>query len=91
MQKLEMDLSAAEKRLHSLKNGGPIIESDFYGEDDWGDEDFGETEDLASIDRTSGYYLAVILPSFITSVFGDGTEVEEDDAGQYRKSRLLLL
>lgn len=79
MQKLEMDLSAAEKRLHSLKNGGPIIESDFYGEDDWGDEDFGETEDLASIDRTSGYYLAVILPSFITSVFGDGTEVEEDE------------
>lgn len=84
MQKYEMDLAAAEKRLKSLKNGGPIYETggDSYTGDDYsGDNEFDESdEDFALADTNNGYYLAVILPSFFTSVFGDGTEeVPEDE------------
>lgn len=80
LQKYEQDLSAAEKRLHSLKNGGPIIEPD-SGSDDWEDPELGGLEDMASLDRRDGYYLALIAPSFFTAMFGDGTEGEMAEDG----------
>ena len=78
MQKYEQDLSAAEKRLKSLKNGGPIIEN-VSGSTSYGETEVIEEDVALSAETANGYFLATILPSFFTSVFGDGTEVAEDD------------
>lgn len=79
LQKYQQDLAKAEKRLISLQNGGPIIEdSDNSGSNILGSETDGD--DLALLEKHSGqYYLATILPSVFTAVFGDGEEIAEDD------------
>lgn len=78
MQQYEQNLAAAEKRLRSLQNGGPIIENS-SPEMNLDDEEYGMEDDMAAINERSGYYLAMILPSFTTAIFGDGSEVAEDD------------
>lgn len=79
LQKYEQDLVKAEKRLTSLKNGGPIVEDSGSGGTLI---DSSEDNDIALLSETSGsYYLATILPSFFTPVFGDGEEVAEDEFG----------
>lgn len=80
LQKYEQDLIKAEKRLKSLKNGGPIIENS--GNDGADDMGFSGNDDVALVEKVnSRYYLAAILPSFFTSVFDDGeeSEITEDD------------
>nr|WP_294667342.1 hypothetical protein [uncultured Blautia sp.] len=98
LQKQQQDLAKAKKRLTSLQNGGPILESDSSSADnivdsgsddhtDDSDESLGDDE-LSSAVTASDHYLAAVLhPMLLAAVtegFADDTETgsQETDVAE---------
>lgn len=88
-QKLEQDLNSAVRRLNSLRNGGPIDETDGYNP--------GNADNLSGLDemdelayaggRLDGAVLAAAMHpwllgiSFVEDMFGDGDSSQGDGFG----------
>lgn len=83
LQKEEQDLRIAEARLNSLRNGGPIVDSEdanpydadglgTYGNDIDDPGDPIDDDDMASLDRgLGGNYLAAAVPRLLLAAFTD--------------------
>ena len=82
LQKQQQDLAAAKKRLASLQNGGPILDSDSSSADNLIDSGKDSTEDdssdsmgddeLSSAVTASDHYLAVVLQPMLLAAVTDG-------------------
>ena len=94
LQKQQQDLARAKKRLTSLQNGGPILESDSSSadnivdseSDDYTDDDSDESlgdDELSSAVTASDHYLAAVLhPMLLAAVtegFADAAEADDTD------------
>ena len=92
LQKQQQDLATAKKRLTSLQNGGPILDSDSSsadnlidsGEDSTGDDsDLSGDDELSSAVTASDHYLAAVLQPMllaaVTDGFADAQEVESEN------------
>ena len=80
LQKQQQDLATAKKRLTSLQNGGPILDSEDSSADDLIDSD-GDTDagldsgddEMASVNVTaSDHYLAAVLQPMLLTALTDG-------------------
>ena len=89
LEKQQQDLATAKKRLTSLQNGGPILDSDTSSADnliDSGSDSEGtigsddeEDMDLSSALTGSDNYLAAVMqPLLLTAVDGFADEEEDD-------------
>ena len=82
LQKQQQDLATAKKRLTSLQNGGPILDSEDSSADDLIDSDSdGNTDagldsgddEMASVNVTaSDHYLAAVLQPMLLTALTDG-------------------
>ena len=82
LQKQQQDLAAAKKRLASLQNGGPILDSDSSSADNLIDSGEDSTEDdssdltgddeLSSAVTASDHYLAAVLQPMLLAAVTDG-------------------
>ena len=82
LQKQQQDLAAAKKRLASLQNGGPILDSDSSSADNLIDSGKDSTEDdssdsmgddeLSSAVTASDHYLAAVLQPMLLAAVTDG-------------------
>ena len=87
LQKQQQDLATAKKRLTSLQNGGPILDSDASsadnlidsGEDsgtdsgtDSGDDSLGDDEMSSANVTASDHYLAAVLQPMLLAAVTDG-------------------
>ena len=82
LQKQQQDLAAAKKRLTSLQNGGPILDSDSSSADNLIDSGKDSTEDdssdsmgddeLSSAVTASDHYLAAVLQPMLLAAVTDG-------------------
>ena len=82
LQKQQQDLAAAKKRLTSLQNGGPILDSDSSSADNLIDSGEDSTEDdssaltgddeLSSAVTASDHYLAAVLQPMLLAAVTDG-------------------
>ena len=82
LQKQQQDLAAAKKRLASLQNGGPILDSDSSSADNLIDSGKDSTEDdssdsmgddeLSSAATASDHYLAAVLQPMLLAAVTDG-------------------
>ena len=89
LQKQQQDLAAAKKRLASLQNGGPILDSDSSSADNLIDSGKDSTEDdssdsmgddeLSSAVTASDHYLAAVLQPMLLAAVTDG--FADDQAG----------
>ncbi len=94
LQKQQQDLARAKKRLTSLQNGGPILESDSSSadnivdseSDDYTDDDSDESlgdDELSSAVTASDHYLAAVLhPMLLAAVtegFADAAEADDTE------------
>ena len=80
--KQQQDLAAAKKRLASLQNGGPILDSDSSSADNLIDSGKDSTEDdssdsmgddeLSSAVTASDHYLAAVLQPMLLAAVTDG-------------------
>ena len=90
LEKQQLDLATAKKRLTSLQNGGPILDSDTSSADSLidsgsdsegtvGSDDEKEDMDLSSALTGSDNYLAAVMqPLLLTAVDGFADAEEED-------------
>ena len=90
LEKQQLDLATAKKRLTSLQNGGPILDSDTSSADSLidsgsdsegtvGSDDEEEDMDLSSALTGSDNYLAAVMqPLLLTAVDGFADAEEED-------------
>ena len=90
LEKQQLDLATAKKRLTSLQNGGPILDSDTSSADSLidsgsdsegtvGSDDEEENMDLSSALTGSDNYLAAVMqPLLLTAVDGFADAEEED-------------
>ena len=90
LEKQQLDLATAKKRLTSLQNGGPILDSDTSSADSLidsgsdsegtvGSDDEEEDMDLSSALTGSDNYLAAVMqPLLLTTVDGFADAEEED-------------
>lgn len=77
-QKLEQDLATAKRRLTSLKNGGPIAETDTNSYESSGTSSGTEDEDTASADMNKGMTLAAIMhPQLLLAAFTGGDILDD--------------
>ena len=82
LQKQQQDLAVAKKRLTSLQNGGPILDSDSSSADNLIDSGEDSTEDdssdltgddeLSSAVTASDHYLAAVLQPMLLAAVTDG-------------------
>ena len=90
LQKQQQDLATAKKRLTSLQNGGPILDSEDSSADDLIDSDSdGNTDagldsgddEMASVNVTaSDHYLAAVLqPMLLTALTGGFSDSQDGD------------
>ena len=88
LQKQQQDLATAKKRLTSLQNGGPILDSEDSSADDLIDSDSdGNTDagldsgddEMASVNVTaSDHYLAAVLQPMLLTALTDGFSDSQD-------------
>ena len=96
LQKQQQDLATAKKRLTSLQNGGPILDSDTSSADslidsgsddttgDDGSDSMGDDELSSAVTATDHYLAAVLQPMLLAAVtdgFADSQEVGSEDTG----------
>lgn len=89
LEKQQLDLATAKKRLTSLQNGGPILDSDTSSADnliDSGSDSEGtvgsddeENMDLSSALTGSDNYLAAVMQPLLLTAVDGFADVEEDD------------
>ena len=89
LEKQQLDLATAKKRLTSLQNGGPILDSDTSSADNLidsgsdsegtvGSDDEEDTDLSSALTGSDNYLAAVMQPLLLTAVDGFA-DVEEDD------------
>nr|WP_295279460.1 efflux RND transporter periplasmic adaptor subunit [uncultured Blautia sp.] len=92
LQKQQQDLATAKKRLTSLQNGGPILDSEDSSADDLIDSDSDSDsstdtgldsgdDEMASVNVTaSDHYLAAVLqPMLLTALTGGFSDSQDGD------------
>lgn len=78
-QQQEQNLNQAEKRLQSLKNGGPIEEYSSYDSGNGSSSGMEELEEVFLTGQQEGYLLAAVFQKpLLAAMFHDGTESGEE-------------